>query len=150
MTLLQLRFLNPINTLEDPYTGYAEARLSILGKKAMNQNSLFMVVRDTNYTNRVPVQLGTLHIDEALALVTREEYVNLLVAWLRANFPLHLISGSALIKESAFDLETIKGKVKLTKSVTLVPFETIQVPGLTECITHFKRVHVIIKVSEKI
>ena len=69
------------------YTGYVEARLSIPGIKAMNQNSLFMVVRGTNYTNRVPVQLETLHIDEALALVTREEYRNLSVAWARANFP---------------------------------------------------------------
>ena len=43
----------------------------------------------------------------------------------------------------------IKGKVKLTKSVTLAPFETIQVPGLTECTTHFKRVHVIMEASEK-
>ena len=57
-----------------PYTGYIEARLSILGIKAMNQNSLFMVVKDMNYTDSVPVQFGTLHIDEALALVTREEY----------------------------------------------------------------------------
>ena len=69
-----------------PYTGYVEARLSVPGIKAMNQNLLFMVVRDTNYTNRVPVRLGTLHIDEALALVTREEYRNLSVTWARANF----------------------------------------------------------------
>ena len=132
-----------------PYTGYVEARLSIPGIKAMNQNSLFMVVRDTNYTNRVPVQLGTLHIDEALALVTKEEYRNLSVAWTRANFSPRPISKSAQIKESKFDLETIKGKVKLTKSVTIAPFETIQVPGLTECITHLKRVHVIMEASEK-
>ena len=115
----------------------------------MNQNSLFMVVKDTNYTDRVPVQLGTLHIDEALALVTRKEYRNLLVAWARANFPQQLVLKSAQIKESEFDLETIQGKVKLTKSVTLAPFETIQVPGLTECTTHFKRVHVITEASEK-
>ena len=93
-----------------PYTGYVEARLSIPGIKAINQNSLFMVVRDTNYTNRVLVQLGTLHIDEALALVKREEYGNLSVAWARANFPPLLISKSAQIKESEFDLETIKVK----------------------------------------
>ena len=57
----------------EPYTGYVEARLSIPGIKAMNQNSLFMVIKYTNYTDRVPVQLGTLHINEALALVTQEE-----------------------------------------------------------------------------
>ena len=70
-----------------PYTGYVEARLSIPGIKVMNQNSLFMVVKDNNYTNRVPVQLGTLDINEALAVVMREEYRNLSVAWARANFP---------------------------------------------------------------
>ena len=52
-------------------------------------------------------------------------------------------------KKSEFDLETIKGKVKLTKSVTITPFETIQVPGLTECTTHFKRVHMITEALEK-
>ena len=72
-----------------PYTGYVEARLSIPGIRAMNKNSLFMVVKDTNYTNRVPVQLRTLHINEVLAVVTREEYGNLPVAWARANFPLN-------------------------------------------------------------
>ena len=60
-----------------PYTGYVEARLSIPGIKTMNQNSLFMVVKDTNYTNRFSVQLGTLHINEALAVVIKEEYGNL-------------------------------------------------------------------------
>ena len=70
-----------------PYTGYVEARLSIPGIKAMNQNSLLTVVKDTNYTNRVPLQLGTLHINQALAVVTREEHGNLSVAWARANFP---------------------------------------------------------------
>ena len=39
-----------------------------------------MVVKYTNYTNRVPVQLGALYINEALAVVTREEYGNLSVA----------------------------------------------------------------------
>ena len=40
-----------------PYTGYVEVKLSVPGIKAMNQSSLFMVVKNTNYTNRVPVQL---------------------------------------------------------------------------------------------
>ena len=132
-----------------PYTGYVEARLSIPGIKAMNQNSLFMVVKDTNYTNRVPVQLGTLHIKEALALVTREEYGNLSVAWATGNFPPQPISKSAKLTEPKFDLDTITGKVKLMKSVIIAPFETVQVQGLAECNTHFKRVHVMTEASEK-
>ena len=98
------------------YTGYVEARLSIHGIKAMNQNSLFMAVKDTNYTNRVSVQLGTLHINEALAVVTREEYGNLSVAWARANFPPKSITKSAQVQEPEFDLNLIKGQVKQKQS----------------------------------
>ena len=91
-----------------PYAGYVEARLSIPGIKAMNQNSLFMGVKDTNYTNRVPVQLETLHINEALAVITREEYGNLSVAWARTNFPPRPITKSAQVQEPKFDLNPIK------------------------------------------
>ena len=132
-----------------PYTGYVEARLSIPGIKGMNHNSLFIVVNDTNYTKRVPVQLGTLHTNEALSLVTGEEYGKLSASWVRANFPPRPISGSTQVSESEFDLETIKGNVKITKQVTLGPFETKHVPGLTECSTHYKRVHVVTEASEK-
>ena len=70
-------------------------------------------------------------------------------AWIRANFPPQPISGSTQVRESEFDLETIKSNVKITKQVTLGPFETKHVPGLTECSTHYKRVHVITEASEK-
>ena len=78
-----------------------------------------MVVKDTNYTNRVPVQLGTLHINDALAAVTKEEYGNLSVAWARANFPPRLITKQTQVQEPEFDLNLIKGQVKITKAVTI-------------------------------
>ena len=115
----------------------------------MDQNSLFMVVKDTNYTNRVPMQLGTLHINEALAVVTKEEYGNLSVAWARANFPPRPISKQTQVQEPEFDLNSIWGQVKTSKTVTIPPFETIHVPGLTECHSHSKRVHVMMEASEK-
>ena len=65
----------------------------------MDQNSLFMVVKDTNYTNRVPVLLGTLHINEAFVVVTKEEYRNLSAAWARANFPPRPISKQTQVQE---------------------------------------------------
>ena len=36
-------------------------------------------------------------------------------------------------KEPDFDLDQVKGKVKLTKAVTIKPFQTVHVSGLTEC-----------------
>ena len=49
-----------------PYVGYIEARLAILGIKKMDKDSLFMVSNNSPYTNRVPIQIGTLHIIEVL------------------------------------------------------------------------------------
>ena len=76
---LQIHSLNTIIEAEAmgggspvPYSGYVEANLSIPGIKAMKKDSLFMVVKDTEYTNRVPVQIGMLPINEALASVTKE------------------------------------------------------------------------------
>ena len=56
-----------------PYIGYIEARLSIHGIKAINKDLLFMVSNDSPYMSRVPIQLGTLHIQEAIRLCTPEE-----------------------------------------------------------------------------
>ena len=152
---LQIYSLNTIIKAEAmggslvPYSGYVEANLSIPGIKAMNKDSLFMVVKDTEYTNWVPVQIGTLHINEALASVTREEYGKLPIAWARANFPPKPISKSATVLESEFDLDTIKGHVKITKAITIPPFQTVQATGITNCSTHFKRVRVIIEPTDK-
>ena len=53
-----------------PYSRYVEVNLSIPRIRAITKNLLFMVVKDTEYTDRVPVQIGTLHMNEALASVT--------------------------------------------------------------------------------
>ena len=39
--------------------------------------------------------------------------------------------------------------MKVTKAVAISPFQTVHVPGLTECNSHFKRVHVMREASEK-
>ena len=52
---------------------------------------------------------------------------------------------SEVIKDSEFDLDQVKGKVKLTKKVTLTPFETIQVSAKSSVRGHYKRVLVIME-----
>ena len=49
------------------------------------------------------------------------------------------------MKEPEFDLNKVQGHVKLTKSVTIGPFQTVHVSGLMECNQHFKRVNVIVE-----
>ena len=61
------------------------------------------------------------------------------------NFPPQTLAKSGILKEPEFDLNKVKGHVKLTKSVTTGPFQTVHVSGLTECNQHFKRVNVIVE-----
>ena len=126
-----------------PYVGYVETRLKIPGIKVMNKDSLFMVSNDSPYMERVPIQLGTLHIREAISCATDIEINKLATAWKTANFP-PLVKNLKVAKPE-FDLNQIKGHVKLTKSVTIAPFQTICASGLAECNQHFKRVNVLVE-----
>ena len=128
-----------------PYLGYIEARLAMPGIKEMDKDSLFMVSNDSPYTCRVLIQIGTLHIQEELQLATKEEKEALPQAWETANFPLQTLANSGVLKEPEFDLNKVQGHVKLTKSVTIGPFQTVHASGLTECNQHFKRVNVIME-----
>ena len=126
-----------------PYVGYVEARLKIPGIAAMNKDSLFMVFNNSPYMNRVPIQLSTLHIRQTINCVTKDELDKLSTAWKTANFP--PIDKNLKTNEPEFNLNKIQGHVKLTKPVTIAPFQTVHVSGLTECNQHFKRVNVIVE-----
>ena len=128
-----------------PHVGYVAARLTIPGIAKMNKDSLFMISSDSPYTKRVLLQIGTLHIQEALQLATKEEIEALPQAWETAGFPLSTLIKSGIMKEPEFDLDKVKGHVKLTKSITIGPFQMVHASGLTECRQHFKRVNVIVE-----
>ena len=127
-----------------PYVGYVEARLQIPSIQAMNKDLLFMVSNNSPYMDRVPIQLGTLHIREAMKSATQDELAKLSIAWKTASFPSYLRKNITL-KEPEFDLNKIKGHVRLTKSIAIAPFQTIHVSGLTGCDQHSKRVNVIVE-----
>ena len=50
-----------------------------------------------------------------------------------------------MLREPEFDLNKVQGHVRLTKSVTIGPFQTVHACGLMECNQHFKRVNVIVE-----
>ena len=128
-----------------PYEGYVEARLAILGIAKMDQDLLFMVSNNSPYTKRLPLQIGTIHIWEALQATIKEELQVLPQAWETAGFPLPTVSKSGILRESEFNLDNVRGYVKLTKSITIGPFQTMHTSGLTECSQHFKRVNVVVE-----
>ena len=128
-----------------PCVGYVEARLAKPRIKKMDKDSLFMVSNNSPHTNGVPIQIGTLHIREALQLATKEEKEALPQAWETVNFPPKALAKSGILKEPEFNLNRAKGHVKLTKSITIGPFQTVHLSGLTEYNQHFKQVNVMVE-----
>ena len=127
-----------------PYLGYVEARLQVKGISGMDEDSLFLVVPDSNYTKRVPISIGTIHIERCLQLLKEEEILGLTHPWERAIFPKQILKKETIL-EPDFNLESVEGKVKLSKSLVLKPFETVLVSGISESRQHRKRVNVMIE-----
>ena len=121
-----------------PYTGYVEARLTIPGIKQMDKDSLFMVTNDSPYTQWVPIQLGTLHIREAMQLATKEEKQSLPSAWETASIAPHALSKAGILNEPNFDLSQVNGKVTLTKAFVIKPFWMVHVSAILSVINILK------------
>ena len=111
----------------------------------MDKDSLFMVTNDSPYTQRVPIQLGTLHIREAMQLATDEEKQSLSPPWETASFAPQALSKAGVLNKPNFNLNQVNGKVKLTKAVVIKPFQMVHVSGHTGCKQHFKRVNIIVE-----
>ena len=78
-----------------PYHGYVECKLKIPQIKKFDLDVLMLVIDDSPYAMRVPIQVGTLHIDMALDLATEEERKKLSHEWRRAELASSLRMKSA-------------------------------------------------------
>ena len=99
-----------------PYHGYVECKLRIPQIKKFDLDVLMLVIDDSPYAMRVPVQIGTLHIDMALDLATEEERKKLNRQWRRAELAssLRMKSVNANVEDSSesknvFDLNNVTG-----------------------------------------
>ena len=136
-----------------PYYGYAECRLKLPDIEKFDLDVLMLVVDDSPYCMRVPIQIGTLHIDMALDLATKEEKRKLNRQWKREELAasLHMKSANAKAEDSdesqpTFNLAQINGSVHLTQDLSLLPFEDVTLKGLLKGhVKHsgyFKRVNI--------
>ena len=142
-----------------PYLGYTEANL-----KANNYNSdqLFLVVEQcTMFGEQVPIQVGTNFQDEILAALPPQELVGL-VNEVKRGIVCRVVSQVAQLtaaeirkeidkelkkakEEVEWDLDILKGKIKLTKAVTIPAKGELQVTGVTTVKGYTKRCHVIVE-----
>ena len=85
-----------------------------------------LVIDDSPYGQKVPVQLGTLHIDMILTTAKQNPTKKLGDSWERAKLASSLKMGraSAEVETQEIDLNLLTGNVINTQKVTLQPFES--------------------------
>ena len=117
-----------------PYLGYTELRLDIPEIVKFDHDVLMMVYPDSKYSLRVPVIIGTLHIDEALDLATYDELASLSRGWKRGIVGCRIIAKQLSLNRPVLEpmIHKIGGNIKLTKAITMAPQQAIKTMGLTQ------------------
>ena len=101
-----------------PYKGYVEVLLEVPGVKNLSEYILMLVIEDSEYGERVPIQLGTLHIDMILKKATAKELNNLGKAFDKSK-----VARPTVNQKRCFNLDMVRGPIKVTKEVTIEPGE---------------------------
>ena len=127
-----------------PYLGYVEATLKVPEVEALEEDCLFLVVSDHAYGKRVPLTIGTLHIDLIIERATKEELDKISIAWGRGQL-FRQIQARQVQLENREVLDQIEGTVKLTKKVKLKPGRSLKVNGKSNHSLNSKWVNVIIE-----
>ena len=131
-----------------PYHGYVECRLNLPQVEKFDHDVLMLVIDDSQYGARVPIQIGTLHIDMAIDLATDEERMKFKKKWEHVEMASYLRMASMQTDSSkpVIDLDEIAGNVHLTHNLSLGPFETATISGLlkgpVKNSAYYKRVNV--------
>ena len=157
--------IKPLSTILDiestgggrvPYHGYVECRLKLPQIEKFYLDVLMLVLDDSLYGMRVPVQIGSLHIDMAIDLATEVEMQKLSRKWELAKMAHLLCMGSMTMNDnsdkSEFNLDEIRGSVHLTQNLTLGLFENATISGLlkgpVKSSSYYKHVNVSVEPLE--
>ena len=127
-----------------PYLGYAVATLEFPHIPNYSEEVVMLVISDsTEYAARVPLQIGTRVIAAVTETLKPEDIKQLDETW-RQTYVGTLMSCAVQQNHKkegdSFDLDAVKGPVKLRKEVELEPFEQKEVWGYTQVKGHSKRV----------
>ena len=109
-----------------PYYGYVKGRLEIPGLPKFGEDVLMLVIDNSPYGKRVPIQLGTIHIDMVLKALDGNEGHEVSEGWKRAQLAATLKLGQAqtAIRESeGINFDDLVGSITTTQKVKLVPFK---------------------------
>ena len=140
--------LEPAGGGQVPYNGYVELRMRVPNVRTFDLDVLMLVIPESEYSRRVPVTIGTIHIDEIINLIRDEEQKLANRQWQRGIISRKVVVKQLHLKENKDILDQVKGDVKLTRKIVIPPLETISVSGMTNINKHSKRVNIITEPRE--
>ena len=140
--------LEPAGGGQVPYNGYVKLRMRVPNVRAFDLDVLMLVIPESEYSRRVPITIGTIHIDEIIDLITDEELKVANRQWQRGIISRKVVIKQLHLKENKDVLDQVKGDVKLTRKIVIPPLETISVSGMTNINKHSKRVNIITEPRE--
>ena len=140
--------LEPTGGRQVPYDRYVELHMRVPNVRAFDLNVLMLVIPESEYSRRVPIMIGTIHIDEIIDLITDEELKLASCQWQRGIISRKVVMKQMQLKENKDVLTQVKGEVKLTRKVVIPPLDTISVSGLTNINKHTKRVNIVTEPRE--
>ena len=108
------------------YYGVVKCQLELPEIEGFQKDGLMLVIDDSPYGRKVPIQLGTLHIDIILKTAEQNPTMILGDSWVRAKLASSLKMGQACveIESPEIDLNSLTGNVFSTQKITLQPFES--------------------------
>ena len=109
-----------------------------------------LVVNDSAYSERVQIALVTIHVDPVLQLIKDWELRKVSESWQRSKLAMVLAAKAAILAEDekGFTLDQVNEDLKITKALTLAPFEMAEVLTQSKVKNHRKRVNVITEPPE--
>ena len=106
-SLDQILYIEPTRGGLVAYQGYVDVNLKIHGVSALNEDVLMVVVNDSAYSERVPIALGTIHVDRVLQLIKDWELKKMSETWQRSKLAMVLAAKAAILakNEKGFTLD---------------------------------------------
>ena len=111
--------------------------------RAFDLDVLMLVIPESQYAKKVPITLGTIHIDEIIGLITSEELKYIDKSWQRGIISRKIAIKTAQLKENKTVLDKVNGEVKLTRTIKIPPYQTVTTSGITRVTEHVKRVNIV-------
>ena len=115
--------------------------------KAFDRDVLMLVLLDSPCSERVPVAVGTLHIDMLIKLATGQELDCLSHCWKRGRVATKIAMHQVQMAGKVSLIDQIDNDIKLARNVMIQPFHTVETMGLSKVPNHDKCINIIIELT---